>query len=91
MNIEIRKLTKVKLLEEFKTFALKGNMIDLAVAVIIGAAFGAVVKSLVDHIIMPLLSYVAPGKEGPGAWTEIDFNSPLATRLRKDWSYLGVA
>ncbi len=35
--------------------------------------------------------FVAPGKEGPGAWAEIDFNSPLATRLNKDWSYLGVA
>jgi hypothetical protein len=35
--------------------------------------------------------FVAPGGEGPGAWTEIDFNSPLATRLAKDWSYLGVA
>jgi hypothetical protein len=35
--------------------------------------------------------FVAPGKEGPGAWAEIDFNSPLATRLDKDWSYLGVA
>jgi hypothetical protein len=35
--------------------------------------------------------FVAPGKEGPGAWTEIDFNSPLATRLAKDWSYLGIA
>lgn len=35
--------------------------------------------------------FVAPGHEGPGAWTEIDFNSPLATRLDKDWSYLGVA
>ena len=35
--------------------------------------------------------FVAPGKEGPGAWAEIDFNSPLATRLKKDWSYLGVA
>jgi hypothetical protein len=35
--------------------------------------------------------FVASGKEGPGAWTEIDFNSPLATRLHKDWSYLGVA
>jgi hypothetical protein len=35
--------------------------------------------------------FVAPGKEGPGAWTEIDFNSPLATRLDKDWSYLGIA
>jgi hypothetical protein len=35
--------------------------------------------------------FVAPGREGPGAWAEIDFNSPLATRLAKDWSYLGVA
>jgi hypothetical protein len=35
--------------------------------------------------------FMAPGKEGPGAWQEIDFNSPLATRLDKDWSYLGIA
>jgi hypothetical protein len=35
--------------------------------------------------------FVAPGREGPGAWAEIDFNSPLATRLNKDWSYLGIA
>ncbi len=35
--------------------------------------------------------FVAPGREGPGAWAEIDFNTPLATRLAKDWSYLGIA
>jgi hypothetical protein len=35
--------------------------------------------------------FVAPGHDGPGAWTEIDFNTPLATRLAKDWSYLGIA
>lgn len=35
--------------------------------------------------------FVAPGSEGPGAWAEIDFNTPLATRLAKDWSYLGIA
>ena len=35
--------------------------------------------------------FVAPGKDGPGAWAEIDFNSPLARRLAKDWSYLGIA
>jgi len=34
--------------------------------------------------------FVAPGRDVDGAWSEIDFNSPLATRLRKDWSYLGV-
>jgi hypothetical protein len=35
--------------------------------------------------------FVAPGRDGPGAWTEIGFSTPLATRLAKDWSYLGVA
>ncbi len=35
--------------------------------------------------------FVAPGLDVDGAWKEIDFNSPLATRLDKDWSYLGVA
>jgi hypothetical protein len=35
--------------------------------------------------------FVAPGKDARGAWSEIDFNSPLATRLAKDWSYLGIA
>lgn len=44
------------MLKEFKEFALKGNMIDLAVGIIIGGAFGTVVKSLVDDIIMPVVS-----------------------------------
>jgi hypothetical protein len=35
--------------------------------------------------------FVAPGKDGPGAWEAIDFNSPLATRIAKDWSYMGIA
>ena len=35
--------------------------------------------------------FVAPGAAGPGAWAEIDFDTPLATRLAKDWSYLGIA
>ncbi|NLR76933.1 large conductance mechanosensitive channel protein MscL [Leeia aquatica] len=41
------------MLKEFKEFAMKGNVVDLAVGVIIGAAFGAIVKSLVDDVIMP--------------------------------------
>ncbi|MGC4231705.1 MAG: large conductance mechanosensitive channel protein MscL [Niabella sp.] len=41
-------------LKDFKEFALKGNVIDLAVAVIIGAAFGAIITSLVDDVITPL-------------------------------------
>ena len=35
--------------------------------------------------------FVAPGTDATGAWAEIDFNTPLATRLAKDWSYLGIA
>jgi large conductance mechanosensitive channel len=41
--------------KEFKEFALKGNVVDLAVAVIIGAAFGAIISSLVDDVVTPLL------------------------------------
>lgn len=44
------------MLKEFKEFAMKGNMVDMAVGIIIGAAFATVVKSLVDDIIMPLIA-----------------------------------
>jgi large conductance mechanosensitive channel len=57
------------LLEEFKNFALKGNVIDLAVGVIIGSAFGAIVKSLVDNIMMPLIAALFPGEQGYKEWT----------------------
>ncbi len=43
------------MLKEFRDFALKGNVVDLAIAVIIGGAFGAIVSSLVDDVITPLL------------------------------------
>ena len=45
----------MSILKEFKDFALRGNVVDLAVAVIIGGAFGAIVSSLVDNVITPLL------------------------------------
>ena len=56
------------LLDEFKQFALKGNVIDLAIGVIIGAAFGKIVDSLVKHIIMPLVSVVVPGQQSYLEW-----------------------
>jgi large conductance mechanosensitive channel len=46
-------------LDEFKAFALKGNVIELAVGVVIGTAFGKIVSSLVDDIIMPTLGLIA--------------------------------
>ena len=56
------------MLEEFKHFALKGNVVDLAIGVIIGAAFGKIIDSLVKHILMPLISLVIPGEQGYLAW-----------------------
>jgi large conductance mechanosensitive channel len=56
------------MLEEFKKFALRGNVVDLAVGVIIGAAFGKIVDSLVKQIIMPLIGIVLPGKQGYLDW-----------------------
>jgi len=61
------------LVEEFKNFAFKGNVIDLAVGVIIGTAFGNIVSSLVKQVIMPLLSVVVPGEQGYLHW-EWDIN-----------------
>src|SRR5690242_10499850 len=49
------------MLEEFKKFALRGNVVDLAVGVIIGAAFGAIVNSLVGDIIMPVIGAASGG------------------------------
>ncbi|MEZ4194990.1 MAG: large-conductance mechanosensitive channel protein MscL [Candidatus Paceibacterota bacterium] len=47
--------------EEFKAFAMKGNVVDLAVAVVIGAAFGKIVSSLVENIVMPLIGLLLGG------------------------------
>lgn len=52
--------------EEFKAFAMKGNVIDLAVAVVIGAAFGKIISSLVDNIITPFLGLLMGGIDFSG-------------------------
>ena len=49
------------MLKEFKDFAMRGNVIDLAVGVVIGAAFGAIVKSIVADIFMPLVGIMTGG------------------------------
>ena len=63
------------MLEDFKKFALRGNVVDLAIGVIIGAAFGAIVNSLVGDIIMPAIGAVTGG---------IDFSNyflPLSAKV----------
>ncbi len=63
----------MSLIQEFKSFAMRGNVIDMAVGIIIGAAFGKVVSSFVDNIIMPPLGLMIGG---------VDF-SDLAVVLRE--------
>ncbi|MGZ3302409.1 MAG: large conductance mechanosensitive channel protein MscL [Isosphaeraceae bacterium] len=58
----------LSLFDEFKNFAFKGNVIDLAVGVIIGGAFGNLVKSLCGHIIMPIIGVILPGDKGYERW-----------------------
>ncbi len=49
--------------KEFRTFIARGSVVDLAVGVIIGAAFGAIIKSLVDDVIMPVIGYLMGGRD----------------------------
>ncbi len=56
------------LVEEFRNFAFKGNVVELAVGVIMGVAFGKIVDSLVKHIIMPAVSVILPGQQGYLGW-----------------------
>lgn len=49
------------MLQEFKTFAMRGNVVDLAVGVVIGGAFGAIVTSLVGDLIMPVVGILTGG------------------------------
>lgn len=65
----VQKVRKIKMLDEFKTFISRGNVLDLAVGVIIGGAFQSLVTSLTDNIISPIL----------GCFSEVDFNSYTLT------------
>jgi large conductance mechanosensitive channel len=56
----------MSLIKEFKTFVLRGNVIDLAVAVVLGAAFGKIVTAVVEGLVMPVAAAVTPG----GNWRE---------------------
>lgn len=70
------------MLKEFKKFALKGNMIDLAVGIIIGSAFTGIVNSLVNDIIMPVLSLLTK---------KIDFNNLFIALDGKKYATLEAA
>lgn len=63
-TLEMNKVKKMKMIDEFRSFIARGNVLDLAVGVIIGAAFQSLVTSLTDNIISPIL----------GCFTEVDFS-----------------
>ncbi len=74
-------------IKEFREFALKGNVVDLAIAVIIGAAFGAIVSSLVEDVITPLL--LTPALEAANlkdlnqlAWGAVKYGNFLAAVIK---------
>jgi large conductance mechanosensitive channel len=61
----------LRMLNEFREFAMKGNVVDLAVGVIIGAAFGAIVTSLVGDIVMPLIGAITGGLDFSNYFTPL--------------------
>ncbi|MBS0221108.1 MAG: large conductance mechanosensitive channel protein MscL [Proteobacteria bacterium] len=67
------------MLEEFKKFAMRGNVVDLAIGVIIGAAFGKIVSSLVDDIIMPIIGRIFGGLDFTNYFVGLTSASSQAT------------
>src|SRR5262245_5482337 len=70
----------MQMLKEFREFAMKGNVVDLAVGVIIGAAFGAIVNSLVGDVIMPMIGAVTGGLDFSNYFTPLS-KAVTATNL----------
>lgn len=68
------------MLTEFKEFAMRGNVVDLAVGVVIGAAFGKIVSSLVEHVIMPPIGWLIGGVDFSALkWVLVDAAAATAT------------
>ncbi|MFY9600981.1 MAG: large conductance mechanosensitive channel protein MscL [Pseudolabrys sp.] len=67
------------MLEEFKKFALRGNVVDLAIGVIIGAAFGAIVNSLVGDVIMPVIGSITGGLDFSNYYVPLSSKVTAAT------------
>jgi large conductance mechanosensitive channel len=70
----------LRMLKEFREFAMKGNVVDLAVGVIIGAAFGSIVTSLVGDIIMPIVGAISGGLDFSNYYTPLS-KAVTATNL----------
>jgi len=69
------------MLEEFKKFALRGNVVDLAIGVIIGAAFGAIIQSLVGDLIMPAIGAITGGLDFSNHFLSLSSKVTAATLM----------
>ncbi len=69
------------MLSEFKAFLARGNVLDLAVGVIIGAAFGKIVASLTDDVIMPVISFITGGVDFSNKYTVLAGEVPAGATL----------
>ncbi len=74
----------MKLVEEFKTFIARGNVIDMAVGIIIGAAFTGIVNSLVSDVVMPMLGVVTSGMDFSSLFVALDGQAYDSLKLAKD-------
>lgn len=78
--------------EEFKAFAMRGNVVDLAVAVVIGAAFGKIVSSLVENIFMPIIGILVGGVDFSGwALTVGEVNITYGAFIQSVFDFVIVA
>jgi large conductance mechanosensitive channel len=82
MSLPVREVEEkgLRMLKEFREFAMKGNVVDLAVGVVIGAAFGGIVSSLVGDIIMPIVGAITGGLDFSNYFTPLS-KAVTATNL----------
>ena len=80
----------MSIVKEFKEFAIKGNMIDLAIGVIIGGAFGKIVDSLVKDIFMPFISWIIGGDVDFSQWFIVLGDNPNNLTAMADLEKAGI-
>ena len=72
------------MLKEFKEFAMKGNMVDLAIGVIIGGAFGGLVNSVVNDILMPIIGYIIGGVDFSNMFIQLNGDQQATLEKAKE-------
>ena len=77
--------------QEFKDFMLRGNVLDLAVAVVIGAAFGKIVEALVENIIMPLIALIFGDTDFASNWVYMGITYGVFIQAIIDFIIIGAA